>query len=55
MAEHKCPECGHPMFLVRVLRGIDELPPLGAFYCRPCAYADTVPVTLEKRQPIVAA
>ena len=54
MAEHKCPECGFPMSLVRVLRGLDELPPLGAFYCRPCDMADTVPVTLEEPQPSAA-
>ena len=50
MTEHKCSECGHPMALVRVLRGLDELSPLGDFYCRPCDMADTVPVSLEDPQ-----
>ena len=47
MNEHNCPECDKPMALVRVLPPLDHLPPLGAFYCRPCDFADTVPVTLQ--------
>jgi hypothetical protein len=54
MAENKCPECGHPMALVRVLPALSEQPPLGAFFCRPCGMADTVPITFEDNQPTAA-
>ena len=54
MAEHNCPECGQPMFLVRVLPQLDDLPALGAFYCSPCDFADTVPVILESEPPAAA-
>ena len=52
MNEHKCPECSKPMILVRVIRVLDDSPPLGAFYCRPCEFADTVPGADE---PVVAS
>lgn len=49
--QHKCPECGKPMSLVRVLPPIDDDPPLGAFYCSPCQFADTVPILPEHQAP----
>jgi len=39
-----CPECQKPMSLVRVLPALDDLPRLGAFYCKPCQFAATEPV-----------
>jgi hypothetical protein len=37
-----CPECQHPMTLVRVLPSLDRQPPLAGFYCQPCHFASTV-------------
>ena len=37
-----CPECQHPMVLVRVLPALGQQPPLAAFYCKPCQFASTV-------------
>ena len=37
-----CPECQHPMMLVRVLPPMDHKSPLAGFYCRPCHFASTV-------------
>ncbi len=54
MAEHHCPECGKPMTLVRLLPPLDNLPSLGAFYCRPCEFADTVPVIPDSEAPSLA-
>ena len=54
MPEHHCPECGKNMSLVRVLPPLDNLPSLGAFYCRPCEFADTVPVIAESDAPSLA-
>jgi len=51
MVEHHCPECGKPMTLVRVLPALDDNPRLGAFYCRPCEFADTIPVFTENQVP----
>lgn len=42
------------MLLVRVLPPLDHMPPLGAFYCRPCEFADTVPVAADA-PPLVPA
>jgi hypothetical protein len=44
MTERACPECGKPMTLVRVLPPLDDHPRLGAFYCKPCEFADTIPL-----------
>jgi hypothetical protein len=54
MVEHHCPECGKPMTLVRVLPALDDNPRLGAFYCRPCEFADTIPVFTENQVPALA-
>lgn len=54
MTEHHCPECGKPMALVRVLPPLDDHPRLGAFYCRPCEFADTIPVYPDHLAPSVA-
>jgi hypothetical protein len=54
MADHRCPECGKPMTPVRVLPRLDDLPSLGAFYCRPCEFADTVPVIPDSEAPSLA-
>ena len=32
------------MTLVRVLPPLDDHPRLGAFYCKPCEFADTIPL-----------
>ena len=37
-----CPECQHPMTLVRVLPAVDRQPPLAGFYCQPCHFASTI-------------
>ena len=42
------------MALVRVLPPLDDHPRLGAFYCRPCDLADTVPVYPEHQEPSLA-
>ena len=47
MHHHKCPECGRAMALVRVLPALHDMPTLAAFYCRPCEFADTIPVKLD--------
>ena len=54
MAEHYCPECDKPMTLVRLLPPLENLPSLGAFYCRPCEFADTVPVYPKHQAPTLA-
>ena len=37
-----CPECQHPMVLDRILNAIGERPQLGAYFCEPCQFAETV-------------
>lgn len=54
MTQHPCPACGKPMALVRVLPPLDDHPRLGAFYCRPCEFADTIPVLPEAHAPALA-
>jgi len=38
-----CPECQHPMTLVRVFETEGGLSQLAGFYCQPCQFAETVP------------
>ena len=52
---HRCTECGRPMVLVRVLPSPNSRSPLGAFYCRPCGFADTVALDDEPMLTPVAA
>jgi hypothetical protein len=42
------------MALVRVLPPLDHHPSLGAFYCRPCEFADTIPVFPEHETPALS-
>jgi hypothetical protein len=42
------------MALVQLLPPLDNLPTLGAFYCRPCEFADTVPVIPDSEAPALA-
>jgi hypothetical protein len=42
VAGARCPECQHPMMLVRVLPALDHEPSLAGFYCKPCHFASTV-------------
>ncbi len=42
------------MALVRLLQPLDNMPNLAAFYCRPCEFADTIPVLLEGQAPALA-
>ena len=54
MPKHNCPECGKPMTLVQVLPPLHQQPRLGAFYCRPCEFADSIPVVPENEAPALS-
>jgi len=42
MGAARCPECQHPMILVRVLPALNYKPAVAGFYCKPCHFASTV-------------
>jgi hypothetical protein len=41
MTERACPECGKPMTRARAAV-LDDSPRLGAFYWKPCEFANTI-------------